>query len=152
MSPVNPRNIEDSSRESNQRRSLHTQAQPQILVADDNDSTKWALEQLLESSGYEVIAVSDGSELLYELEPVILEEADSRPPDLIITDVRMPGINVFNIVEQLREIGFDTPVIIVTGYGSDRVRHRTHQLGRAVYFEKPVDIDRLEESVAALLA
>ncbi len=123
---------------------------PEILVADDNQSTKWALEQLFEQAGYRVVAVTDGSEMLNRLEPVIVGEPESRPPDLIVTDVRMPGIDVFNIAEQLREIGHETPIIFVTGYGTDRIRHRVHRLGGAMYFEKPVDIELLEETVAKL--
>lgn len=123
---------------------------PEILIADDNQSTKWALEQLFEETGYEVQAVTDGSEMLTRLEPVILGEPSSCPPDLIVTDVRMPGIDVFNVVEQLREIGDDTPIIVVTGFGTDRIRHRVHKLGRAIYFEKPVDIELLEETVRKL--
>ena len=130
--------------------SLETQSERWIVVADDNDSTKWALQKLLETSGYDVTAVSDGSELLYQLEPLLLEDSEVRTPDLIITDVRMPGISIFAVVDQLRERGLDIPVIVVTGYGSDRVRHRVRKLGETIYFEKPVDIDRLERWIEKL--
>ena len=123
-----------------------------ILLAEDDHSSKWALKRLLETDGYRVEAVEDGSELLYELEPVILREPGIRPPDLIVTDVRMPGINVFNVIEQLRDNGYEIPVIIMTGYGSDRIRHRVNQIGRAFYFEKPIDIGELEATLERALS
>jgi len=123
----------------------------EILVAEDNQATRWALRRLLEATGYRVVAVGDGSEMLYELEPVLLREPRARPPDLIVTDVRMPGIDVFRALKQLRAAGIDTPVLVVTGYLNDRIRHRVHKLGRAHVLEKPVDVDRLEATVAELI-
>lgn len=127
-----------------------SRTRPEILIAEDNEATQWALRRLLESTGYSVVTVADGSALLYELEPVILEEPRAHPPDLIVTDVQMPGLDVFRVLEQLRTVGLETPIVVVTGYANDRIRHRAHQLGRALFLEKPVDIEQLEETVAKL--
>ena len=150
MAPIEPERPDDRSPSGGTRGTTDTTSAGRILVAEDNEATKWALRRLFESTGYSVVTVSDGSEMLYELEPVILEEPQAAPPDLILTDVRMPGIDVFRVVEQLRALGLETPVLVVTGYANDRVRHRVHKLGRALFFEKPVDVETLEETVAEL--
>lgn len=120
---------------------------PRLLVAEDDDETRGALVDLFERGGYDVRAVNDGSSLLYRLEPMLLSEPGHWPPDLILTDVRMPGLDAVNIVEELREVGWDTPVIIVTGFGDQKLRGRINKLENADYFEKPVKADEIEEAV-----
>lgn len=120
---------------------------PRLLIAEDDEQTRDALVELFERGGYDVRAVADGSSLLYRLEPMLLSEPGHWPPDLIMTDVRMPGLDAINIVEELREVGWDTPVIIITGFGDEDLRLRIEQLDNAGYYEKPLEIDELENAV-----
>jgi len=84
-----------------------------ILVIEDSFETRDSLTILLELCGYDVIVASDGKEGL--------AKAMSSAPDLIVTDVRMPGVDG---IEMLRELRKDhrnksVPVIVVTGYSKD---------------------------------
>jgi CheY-like chemotaxis protein len=124
---------------------------PRLLMAEDDDDTRSALVELFERSGYDVRSVADGSSLLYRLEPMLLSEPGHWPPDLIITDIRMPGIDALSIVEELREVGWETPVIIITGYGNRQTRQRIDQMDGADYFEKPIDVGGLEETVREMI-
>lgn len=120
---------------------------PRILVAEDDPETRRALEEIFEQSGFDVRAVEDGSALLDRLEPMLLSEPGHWPPDLIMTDVRMPGLDALNIVEELRDVGWETPVIVITGYGGPDVERRIDELPHARYFEKPLDAERLDRAV-----
>ena len=120
---------------------------PRLLIAEDDTSTREALVELFERSGYDVRAVEDGSSLLYRLEPMLLSEPGHWPPDLILTDVRMPGLDAVNIIEELRDVGWQTPVIVITGFGDDALRERIAELAHASYYEKPVDADEIDQAV-----
>ena len=120
---------------------------PRLLIAEDDDETREALVELFERGGYDVRAVADGSSLLYRLEPMLLSEPGHWPPDLIMTDVKMPGLDAINIVEELRDVGWQTPVIIITGFGDEALRERIGALEATDYYEKPLDIDDLENAV-----
>ena len=120
---------------------------PRLLIAEDDTQTREALVELFERSGYDVRAVEDGSSLLYRLEPMLLSEPGHWPPDLIMTDVRMPGLDAVNIIEELRDVGWQTPVIVITGFGDDDLRERIAGLTHASYYEKPVDADEIDQAV-----
>ncbi len=124
---------------------------PRLLLAEDDDDTRQSLTELFERGGYDVRAVADGSSLLYRLEPMLLSEPGHWPPDLIITDVRMPGIDALSIVEELRDVGWDTPVVIITGFDSRDTRQRIDQMKGADFFEKPIDIGGLENTVRDMI-
>ena len=124
---------------------------PRLLLAEDDDDTRDALVELFERSGYDVRSVADGSSLLYRLEPMLLSEPGHWPPDLIMTDIRMPGIDALSIVEELRDVGWETPVIIITGYGCRETRRRIGDMEGADYFEKPIDIGGLEGTVRDMI-
>jgi len=124
---------------------------PRLLIAEDDRETRRALVTLFEQIGYEVRAVDDGSELLHRLEPMLLSDPGHWPPDLIMTDVRMPGLDAVAIVEQLRDVGWDIPVIVITGFGNPSLRERIEALECAEYFEKPVEADALDQTVSSLI-
>lgn len=120
---------------------------PRLLLAEDDTRTLEVLVELFEQSGYDVRTAEDGSALLSRLEPMLLSEPGHWPPDLIVTDVRMPGLDALNIVEELREVGWKTPIIVVTGYGDASIRRRVEQMEQTDYFEKPLDAGRLDRAV-----
>lgn len=72
-----------------------------LLLAEDDDETRWSLTALFLNGGYEVQAVRDGRQLLGELTAVILGQHGKLAPDVIVTDVRMPGLSSINIMTGL---------------------------------------------------
>src|ERR1043166_7310937 len=81
-----------------------------ILVVDDELSNRRILDQVLTRAGYIVDTVSDGSEALKKM--------DSSRPELIVLDYMMPGMSGLEVLKQLRKQEDDTPVIMITAYGT----------------------------------
>ena len=125
---------------------------PRVLLAEDDDEVRWSLTALFLNNGFDVQAVSDGAQLLNELERVILGERGRQPPDVIITDVRMPGFNALNIMAGLRDAGWQTPMMVISAFGDSTLRQRVHQLGAARFLDKPLDLDAFEAAVCSAAA
>jgi DNA-binding response OmpR family regulator len=122
-----------------------------ILLADDDHDIRAALAMVLEVDGYEVKEVSNGASLLDCLSSWILEERDQPPVDVIVTDIRMPGINGMTIVEGLRASGWTGPIIVISAFGDDVIRERVSQMDNVIFLEKPFNLVDLEKALADVL-
>lgn len=120
-----------------------------VLLAEDDDEIRWALTSLFLNTGYQVRAVRDGAQLLNELASIIEGRQGKFAPDVIVTDVRMPGFSSVNIMTGLREAGWTTPVLFISAYGDPELKERVARLGFTEFFDKPLDLDALEASVSA---
>lgn len=121
--------------------SLPSSAPRRILVADDSEDMRALLTEVLESQGYEVVAVGSGGSALSEM--------TSRRPDLVITDLLMPGMTGFSLRSQMlsRPELADIPVIVLSAYW-----HRPSEtLEVEAVITKPLSVDRLLESISRLL-
>lgn len=123
-----------------------------ILLAEDDEEIRRALESLLSFDGYEVLAVDNGGELMDYLSSWILGDTDEAPADVIITDIRMPGFNGLSILEGMRARGWTLPVIVISAFGDRDTRERVERLGGAVFFAKPFEPIELERAVEELYA
>lgn len=123
-----------------------------LLLAEDDDEVRWSLTALFLNTGYEVHAVRDGAQFLDEFASVILGKPGNTPPDVIVTDVRMPGFSAMNIMAGLRDAGWTTPVMVISAFGDDALRARVERLGEATFFDKPLDMDALEVAVSTAAA
>ena len=81
-----------------------------LLIADDEDSLRWVLEKGFRGAGYQVTAVKDGTSAL--------AESEAQPFDLILLDIRMPGIDGLTLLKQIRETRADAQVVIMTAHGT----------------------------------
>ena len=106
-----------------------------VLVVDDESSNRRILEQVLSRSGYTVETASDGSEALRKL--------DSSPPDLIILDFMMPDLNGVDVLKELRQRDDDTPVIMVTAYGTVERAVEAMQAGADEFITRPLKPDHI---------
>ena len=106
-----------------------------ILVVDDHFEMLEFLRSMLEMSNqdYEVLAVPSAEEGLFELQRAQF--------DLIITDVRLPGMSGFDLVRRVHRLGHKTPVIMITAYSSTQGQKEADELGVYRYFKKPLDTD-----------
>ena len=117
----------------------------QILVVDDHFEMLEFLRSMLELSNQdcEVLAVPSAEEGLLELR--------RAPFDLLITDVRLPGMSGFDLVRRVKTLGREMPVIMITAYSSNQGRKEATDLGVYRYFQKPLDTDSVLTAVHTAL-
>ena len=111
-----------------------------ILVVDDELTTCVLLEHFL-SSEYEVFTTNSGIEALTWLE--------SNLPDLILSDIQMPKMDGFELLQEIRLKGYTkhTPIIMLSGRTESKERIKCYQLGAQDYLTKPFNPQELEELV-----
>jgi DNA-binding NtrC family response regulator len=131
--------------------SEHTGLRRRVVLAEDDDELRWAMEDFLVAEGYDVVAVPDGRALLEHLGAAMLLERRDDPPDVIISDVRMPGLTGMQLLEKVRERGWTTPVVLISAFGDDVSRNRADSLGAAAFLDKPIDVSRLQQVIDAAL-
>ncbi|MBU8871482.1 MAG: sigma-54 dependent transcriptional regulator [Gemmatimonadales bacterium] len=106
-----------------------------ILIIDDERSIRETLEQILVYEGYTVFKAESGPDALLLL--------GSKEPDAIFLDVKMPGMDGFEVLTKLREMGRRTPVIVISGHGNVETAVEAVKLGAYDFLEKPLDRSRL---------
>jgi signal transduction histidine kinase/DNA-binding response OmpR family regulator len=104
-----------------------------VLVVDDNADAARILARLLELQGHRVEVAHDG--------PAALSLAQARPPDVILLDIGLPGMDGYEVARRLRQsLGPDrTMLVAVTGYGQEEDRRRSDEAGMDYHLTKPVD-------------
>ncbi len=106
-----------------------------ILVIDDERSIRNTLKDILEYEKYEVELAEDGIKAL--------DKVKSAPYDVILCDIKMPGIDGIEVLEKLMEIVPDTPVVMISGHGNIDTAVESIKKGAFDYIEKPLDLNRL---------
>ncbi|HLE23584.1 MAG TPA: response regulator, partial [Anaerolineales bacterium] len=120
-------------------------APPLILIADDNRDIREFLEQaVLTPAGYRVRSVGDGLSALTLARELL--------PDLVITDLHMPGLPGLDLIRRLRQDRPTLPVILMTSEGSEQVAIETLRAGAADYLAKPFEAEQLLAAVGRALA
>jgi len=114
-----------------------------ILVVDDDPTFRMTTAALLEAEGYSVDTASDGQQAV--------ERLKDRPFDLLLVDLRMPGIDGIALVEALRLWGHGVPILMISGFGTVDSAVRALQTGVDDFLLKPVEPDVLSSRVADLL-
>ncbi|HSQ65636.1 MAG TPA: response regulator [Polyangiaceae bacterium] len=125
---------------------------PRVLVADDDDDMRALIVAALGEDGYEISEARNGRELLDRVAPSMLFDEASHAPDVIVTDVRMPGVNGLSVLAGLRDTGWATPIILITAFDKDQIRAQGSELGADAVFHKPFDVDDLRTAVLNLLS
>jgi two-component system response regulator HydG len=114
-----------------------------LLVVDDEPSARSGMEKLLQQEGYIVDVAADG--------PSALGIAAESPPDVVITDLKMPKMDGVALLAKLREQDRDLPVIMVTAFGDVGSAVTAMRAGAADYLTKPVDFDALAMAIERAL-
>ena len=114
-----------------------------ILVVEDNTDLAFGLRNNLEIEGYRVDVAPDGARALARLR--------RSPPDLVILDLMLPGIDGFRVLRSIREARMDLPVIILTARGEEEDKVRGLRLGADDYVTKPFGLLELLARVDAIL-
>ncbi|MEO7520334.1 MAG: response regulator, partial [Gemmatimonas sp.] len=115
-----------------------------ILIVDDDRAFRLSTAALLRADGYDVDAVADGASAA--------EALRETRHDLVVLDLRMPGVDGLGVVEALRLWGERVPILMISGFGTVDTAVRAMQLGADDFLTKPVEPDVLSARVAELLA
>ena len=88
-----------------------------ILIADDEPLTRQSLYEILKIEGYKVTTARDGLEALGLIEKLL--------PEIVISDMKMPGMDGLQLVKEIKSRGLEIPVILITGKSPNMVRSQT---------------------------
>ena len=108
-----------------------------ILLVEDEHQQRELLTMMLEAEGYDVVATATAE--------AAFERMVSMPPKLVITDVKLPGIDGFSLFDQARsnKVSARVPFIFITGYNDDQAIERVRRLGALGYITKPYEVEDL---------
>ncbi|MBD1807473.1 response regulator [Microcoleus sp. FACHB-SPT15] len=121
-----------------------TQQAKRILVVDDIEDNVFLLQSMLTEEGYEVDSAKNGKSALAKIE--------SSPPDLVLLDAMMPGMDGYEVTRRIRQnkkLPF-IPIILITAYENANVPEGLN-LGANDFIRKPIDYDELMARINAFL-
>jgi CheY-like chemotaxis protein len=116
-----------------------------VLVADDSETILLLMRTRLEMAGHTVATAADGQEVLDAI-------SASGPPDLLLLDAMMPRKSGIDALRELRDAGHEVPVLIVSAHQNPGDADAPTDLAIDGYVTKPIDFDRLLETVDQLTA
>ena len=105
----------------------------------------------LERAGYQVVPLEDGFELSDYLELINPRSGRAHQPDLVLTDLKMPGKSGLDAVRQARSAGLTCPVVLLSGFADDNVAEQTQGLGETLLLSKPIEVEMLLAVIHRLL-
>lgn len=108
---------------------------PRILLVDDETNFLWSIARALDVKGFQVATASSVDQALSHLR--------REHVDLVLTDIKMPGMDGFELVEWVRVHRPEAVVVMATAFGSLSMREKALQLGAISYIEKPIDLNAL---------
>jgi excisionase family DNA binding protein len=120
-----------------------TGARPRVLVVDDEATIRDLLAKTLALAEYDVDIAPDGRTALDRLRMI--------PYDLLITDLKMPGVDGLTVIREARRLKADLPVIIITGYSNEASAIEAVNLGVSGYLTKPFRVPRVLAAAAKAL-
>ena len=115
-----------------------------ILIVEDDEEMRSLLKDFFMEEGFEIDAVSNGSEAFRRLV--------KEPFDLVITDIRMPGLTGLDILPGIKKLQPETSIIVITAFGSEEVHRRAFERGATAYLEKPIHFHKLRELINEMVS
>lgn len=115
-----------------------------VLVIDDEKPTLSMFRLLLKALGYDVLVASSGQEGISLF--------DRHRPDVVITDIKMPGMDGFEVIDAVKALSSQTPVIVVTGHGDLSHAEKASRVHTVGFINKPLERQALEEALANAFA
>lgn len=111
-----------------------------ILVVDDEGAIRYSISKTLQRVGYQVHTASSGEEAM--------EMLQRQEYDVVLTDIRMPGLSGVELLARIKEQAPDAVVILLTGYGSMETAIESLRLGAHDYLRKPSSSQEIRDSVS----
>lgn len=118
-------------------------SEPRILVMEDDESISAALEMILAEAGYEVEVAGSGEKAL--------ELFAQKPFDLIIADLKLPGISGMEVIKQVKEKNPKMEVVVITGVGTQPIADEALTLGAHEFLPKPFTDDQIKTAIEEAL-
>jgi CheY-like chemotaxis protein len=127
------------------RRPRHAPTRPLVLIVEEHEDTRALYALALSATGFEVVAVPDGTEAV--------KRAWEIHPDIIVTDLPMPTCDGWQFLHDLKRAARtrDIPVVAVSGFVQQSLRERTRRDGFAAFFPKPCPPDELAAGLRQVL-
>jgi CheY-like chemotaxis protein len=123
-----------------------------VVIAEDDDEFRKVLAQSFRDLGFSVTECRHGVDLIGQLR-CLKDPAQPSDFDLIISDIRMPGVTGLSVLEGLREFKNVPPTILITAFGDEQTHSEAKRLGAAAMIDKPFEIaDLLSKSEEILTA
>ncbi|MED3623842.1 response regulator [Neobacillus thermocopriae] len=110
-----------------------------ILIVDDQFGIRILLNEVFQKEGYQTFQAANGVQAL--------ELVKKNSPDLVLLDMKIPGMDGIEILKRLKVIDPDIRVIIMTAYGELDMIQEAKELGAITHFAKPFDIDDIRAAV-----
>lgn len=115
-----------------------------ILIVDDQNGIRLLLQEVFKRDGYETSVAKNGFEAI--------ELFTQSPPDCVLLDMKMPGMDGIEVLRQFKSAKPDIPVFMMTAYGEQEQIDAAKALGAEKYFTKPFDIHELRSEIGGILA
>ncbi len=115
-----------------------------IAIVDDDAAIRNALSSLLRSMGY--------AARLFPTADAFLADESQPPPDCVLTDVQMPGMNGLQLQAEIRRRRPDLPVIVITAFPSEAMRDQALAAGARHFLNKPVSAETVASCIQQALA
>lgn len=112
-----------------------------ILIIDDEKPTLQMLSLFLEASGYGVLTAENESQGV--------DLFKRKLPEIVLTDIKMPGKDGLDVLRQIKSISPRTEVIVITGHGGRDLKEKALALNASAFFNKPLDTDALDKALKA---
>ena len=112
-----------------------------VAILDDDQSVRTALSRLLKASRMEVDSYATSVEFLNAL--------DKRPPDCLVLDLQMPGMNGLDVMKYLAHAGIRIPTLVITAHDEVGSKDTCLAAGALSYLRKPLDADELIKAIDA---
>lgn len=110
-----------------------------LIIEDRRENIVFIANNILKPLGHEVITAMDG--------PTGLAKAQEESPDLIISDLKLPGMGGLEVLEQLRQKGSNIPTIVMTFHGTEETAVKALRLGACDYLIKPFTLDEMQAAL-----
>jgi DNA-binding response OmpR family regulator len=129
----------------------HNRYSSRILLAEDDKEMRSLMALMLRKEGYRVAECPDGLSLLDSLSFFFLPGEEHENYDLIISDIRMPGVTGMEMLMGASELDNFPPIILITAFGDKETHMQAERLGAAALFDKPFDMDEMLKKVREIL-
>ncbi len=114
-----------------------------ILIVDDQFGIRILLNEVFQKEGYTTFQAANGFQAL--------DIVDKHSPDLVLLDMKIPGMDGIEILKRMKAVDPDIQAIIMTAYGELDMIQEAKDLGAITHFAKPFDIDEIREAVKKYL-
>jgi two-component system response regulator GlrR len=115
-----------------------------VLVVDDDPDAREVIAVVLTQAGYAVEVAQDGFDAIGKV--------GVAEPDIVLTDLQMPGMHGLDLITNLRQIDGDLPVVVATGMETRDLQTNADLYGAVACLEKPIDMDQLVWTIELALA